>query len=120
MTTDANGCPEYTRLNGTRIAAANLEFRIPLVGPEQLGLIHSTLLPIELAPFVDAGVAWRQGSAPSWRFDQRTTDRVPVFNAGVASRINLLGYAVLEVFWAHPFQRPQRNGVWGFQLAPGW
>lgn len=120
VTTDANGCPEYTRLNGTRIAAANLEFRIPLVGPEQLGLIHSTLLPIELAPFVDAGVAWRQGSAPSWRFDQRTTDRVPVFSDGVASRINLLGYAVLEVFWAHPFQRPQRNGVWGFQLAPGW
>lgn len=117
---DANGCPEYTRLNGTRVAVANAELRIPLIGPKQLGLIHSTLIPVELAPFVDAGVAWRQGEAPSWRFDQRTADRVPVFSAGVTSRINLLGYAVLEVYWAHPFQRPQRNGVWGFQLAPGW
>lgn len=120
VTADVNGCPEYTRLNGSRVAVANMELRIPLFGPERLGLIHSTFLPIEIAPFVDAGVAWSQGDRPSIRFDQRTSDRVPVFSAGVTSRLNLFGYAVVEVFWAHPFQRPQRNGVIGFQLAPGW
>jgi hypothetical protein len=38
----------------------------------------------------------------------------------VTSRFNLLGYAVLELFWAYPFQRTGAGGQWGFQLAPGW
>jgi hypothetical protein len=118
--TAGSTCPELTRLNGTRVAVANVEFRIPLLGPEQLGLIHSTILPVEIAPFIDGGVAWRRGDSPKFRFDQRTTDRVPVFSAGVTTRANLFGYAVVEVFWARPFQRPSRAGVWGFQLAPGW
>jgi hypothetical protein len=26
----------------------------------------------------------------------------------------------MEAYAAHPFQRPKKNWVWGFQLAPGW
>lgn len=113
-------CPELTRLQGSRVGAASVELRIPLFGVEQLGLFNVPFLPIEIAPFADAGVAWNSGDTPSWRFDQNTAARVPVFSAGVTARVSLFGAAVVEVFWAHPFQRPQRNGVFGFQLAPGW
>lgn len=116
----SDGCPEYSRLNGSRIAVANVELRIPVLGTERLGLLNFPYLPLEVAPFADAGVAWTGDQTPSLRFDQRTTERVPVFSAGVTARANVLGYAVLEVFYAHPFQRPGRRGVWGFQLAPGW
>ena len=47
-------------------------------------------------------------------------DRIPVFSTGVSFRFNLMGYAIMEAYVAHPFQRPAKNWVWGFQLAPGW
>jgi outer membrane protein assembly factor BamA len=113
-------CPEFARLNGSRIGVASVEFRIPLFGTKQLGIFNVPFLPLELSPFFDAGVAWRQGSSPQLRFDQNTTDRVPVFSTGITARANVLGYAILELFYAHPFQRPGRGNVFGFQLAPGW
>ena len=48
------------------------------------------------------------------------TDRIPVFSTGVSARFNFLGYVIFEAYIAHPFQRPGKNWVWGFQLAPGW
>ncbi|MES2525310.1 MAG: peptidase S9 [Gemmatimonadota bacterium] len=116
----ADGCPQFTRLRGTRIGVASMELRIPLLGTEQLGLINLPYIPVEIAPFVDAGVAWSKGSNPDFRFDRNTADRVPVFSTGVTARINVLGYAVVEVFYARPFQRPGRGNLFGFQLAPGW
>lgn len=119
----ANGgddCPEFSRLSGSRIGVANIEFRIPVLGTEQLGLFNLPYLPLEVSPFLDAGVAWSKGNNPQWRFDQNTTERVPVFSAGVTARLNVLGYAVVELFYAKPFQRPGRGNVFGFQLAPGW
>lgn len=116
----SDGCPEFSRLSGSRIGVANVELRIPVLGSERLGLLNFPYLPLEVAPFADAGVAWTGDESPSLRFDQRTTDRVPVFSAGVTARASVLGYAVVEVFYAHPFQRPGRSGVWGFQLSPGW
>ena len=113
-------CPVYTRLNGSRMAVANVELRIPLFGNERLGLINLPFLPTEIAPFFDAGVAWTASSNPELRWDRLTTERVPVFSAGVAARINLLGFAIGEVFWVMPYQRPGRGGYWGFQLSPGW
>ena len=46
--------------------------------------------------------------------------RIPVVSTGLSARVNLLGYAVIEMYYAHPFQRPGRNWVYGIQLAPGW
>lgn len=113
-------CPEFDRLVGSRVAVANIELRVPLLGTEQLGLINFPYLPLEVAPFLDAGVAWRGGDTPSLRFAERASERVPVFSAGVTARANLLGYAVLEVFYVNPFQRPGRGRFFGFQIAPGW
>jgi outer membrane protein assembly factor BamA len=117
---DPNACPEFDRLVGSRIAVAGAELRIPLLGTDQFGLLRSPLFPVDLAPFVDAGVAWSRGNSPTFEFATRSADRIPVVSAGVAARANLFGYAVLEVYYAHPFQRPERSWVWGFQLAPGW
>jgi hypothetical protein len=121
--TDGNtvgSCPEFERLIGSRVALANLELRIPLLGTADFGLIEFPWLPTEIAPFIDAGLAWTSDESPVLDFQARTADRVPVFSAGVSSRINLLGYFILEAYYAFPFQRPDRGGHWGFHLAPGW
>jgi hypothetical protein len=114
------GCPAFDRLVGSQIAVANAEFRIPLFGTEELGLLNVPFFPLELAPFADAGVAWTKEQSPVFKFSERTTERVPVFSVGVTARINLFGYAIGEVYWAKPFQRPDKGHEIGFQLAPGW
>ena len=78
-------------------------------------------LPFTLAPFVDAGVAWTGDTKPSFsatKGDLRY--RTPVVSAGLSGRFNVLGYAILEAYLAHPFQRPTKGWIWGFQLVPGW
>jgi hypothetical protein len=114
-----NSCPEFDRLVGSRLMAASAELRIPVLGTDRLGLIRSPL-PVEISPFVDAGVAWSRGDNPTFEFARTSSSRIPVFSAGVSARANLFGYAVIEAYYAHPFQRPSRNWVFGFQLAPGW
>ena len=116
----SGSCPEFDRLIGTRIAVANVELRIPLFGTQDLGLLNFPFLPTEVSPFFDAGVAWNKGDSPDLAFRRETAARVPVFSAGISARVNLLGYAVGEIYWAYPFQRPQRGGHFGMQLAPGW
>jgi Tol biopolymer transport system component len=113
-------CPQFDRLVGSKLALANAELRIPLFGTSGFGLIASPLPPIEIAPFVDAGVAWTKTSGPVFNFASNSGDRTPVVSTGIASRVNLFGFAVFEVYYAHPFQRPGRSGVWGFVLQPGW
>jgi hypothetical protein len=115
-----NACPEFDRLIGSRVVAANAEIRIPLFGTDQLGLIRSPLFPIEVSPFFDAGLAWSRGDSPSLEFAQTSAKRIPVFSTGVSARANLFGFAVVEMYYAHPFQRPDKSWVLGFQFAPGW
>jgi hypothetical protein len=116
----SGSCPEIDRLQGTRLAVANAELRIPLLGARSYALIPSSFLPMDLAAFFDAGAAWTESASVEWRFDRGTTDRVPVFSTGLSLRTNLMGLAVLEVFYARPFQRPSRSSVWGIQFVPGW
>ena len=133
-------CPVLDRLFGSRLAVANLEFRIPLFGTSEFGLLDIPFLPVELSPFFDAGVAYTSTEAPDWRLTRDAgspltcnnsssvqqftfsgcADRIPVFSTGLSARINVLGYLILEAYFAHPFQRPEKSWVWGFQLAPGW
>lgn len=113
-------CPEFDRLVGSRIVAVGAELRIPVLGTDQLGLIRSPLFPLDIAPFVDAGVAWTSERSPSLEFATRSTARIPVVSAGISARANLFGFAVLELFYARPFQRPDKDWIFGFQLAPGW
>ena len=116
----ADGCPQFTRLSGSKIAVVNFELRIPLFGNDRFGLFSVPWLPIELSPFVDAGLAWTADESPRLQFDRETADRVPVVSTGLSTRLNLFGYAVLELYWAYPFHRPVKGGFFGFQLAPGW
>jgi len=118
--TAGTNCPAFDRLVGSRIAAANLELRVPLLGVQQFGLINFPYLPTEIAPFVDAGVAWSSGSPISWTLAERSNARIPVISSGVAVRINLLGYIVGEVYAAYPYQRPGAGWQYGFLLTPGW
>ena len=99
---------------------ASAELRIPFMGPKELALIPFRYLPVELSPFVDAGVAWTSSESPSLEFNRTSTGRVPVVSTGLSARFNLFGAAVLEAYYALPFQRPGRGAHWGFQLQPGW
>ena len=118
--TRTSSCPVFDRLFGTRIAVANFEVRVPLLGTEQLGLINFPYVATEIAPFVDAGVAWTADESPNVEFARNTSRRVPVFSTGISARMNILGYLVLEAYYAVPFQRPDKGGHFGFQIAPGW
>ena len=134
-------CPVFERLFGSRIAVFNAELRIPLFGSPAFGLINFPYLPLEVAPFFDAGLAWTGDQKPDLRFvsggDNSVppscsgaatsrgyaipcAQRIPVFSTGVTFRMNVLGYMVLETYVAHPFQRNYKNWVVGVQAAPGW
>ncbi len=113
-------CPEFTRLIGSRVAVVNAEIRIPLFGSEQLGIFNVPFLPTELSLFTDAGAAWTGSESVDFRFERSSPNRIPVVSSGASARFNLFGYTVVEVYYAHPFQRPMKSGVFGFQLSPGW
>jgi hypothetical protein len=116
----SNACPEFDRLVGSRIAVANFEFRVPLFGVEEFGLLRLRSMPTELSLFADIGAAWSAEQKVRWVFDPNATDRVPVASVGVNARILLLGALPLQFYWAHPFQRPQESSVFGFLITPGW
>ena len=113
-------CPEFDRLVGSRLAVVNAEFRIPLFGNENFGLVNFPYLPTELSLFLDGGVAWSRGAPPRFKFARRSRERIPVFSTGVSARVNVMGYAVVELYYAYPFQRPEKGWTFGFQVAPGW
>jgi Tol biopolymer transport system component len=112
-------CTVFYQLLGSRIGVASAEVRVPLFGVAEYGLLNFPFLPTELSAFVDAGVAWTSEDTPTFEWDAPTT-RTPVVSAGLSTRVNLMGFAVLEVFYAYPFQRPHKGFHFGFNLAPGW
>jgi Omp85 superfamily domain/WD40-like Beta Propeller Repeat len=113
-------CPEFDRLTGSRLAVANLELRVPLFGGEGYRLVDVRFLPTELAAFLDAGTAWSAHAAPVVRFAVHSTERIPVASAGLAARVVVGGLAVVQLYVAKPFQRPQRGAVTGIVISPGW
>lgn len=116
-----NSCPAFERLLGSRLAVASAELRIPVFGVREYGLLNVPFLPLTLSPFIDAGVAWTGSQRPRFSLDSNNgTDRTPVISTGVSARMNVLGYAILEVYAAQPHQRPNKGWVYGVQLAPGW
>jgi Tol biopolymer transport system component len=114
-------CPILQSLFGSRIGLVSAEFRIPLFGVPEYGLINFPYLPTTIAPFFDAGEAWTSTESPKLAFEQANSlSRGIVASAGLSARMNLLGYAIFEAYVAHPFQRPGKGWVVGLQLAPGW
>src|SRR5215470_1639772 len=101
--------------NGSRLLVGNAELRFPLFGALGIGTGYYGVFPLELAAFGDAGVAWNQGESPTVFGGTRRG----VASAGLAARINVFGFAVAQIDWVHPFDRPQRNWLWQFSLQPG-
>jgi outer membrane protein assembly factor BamA len=118
QTNTPGSCPVYDRLFGSKMAIANAEIRVPVFGTKEFGLATG-FIPTELFGFADAGVAWNQNDKAKLRFASNTTERVPSVSVGVGARL-LLSYIPLEFYYAHPFQRPQKNWVFGFNIIPGW
>ena len=124
-------CPVRNRLFGHKVAVLSGEFRMPLLGVEQYGLLTFPFVPTELVAFADGGLAWdshlrnadgtlEMPDEPVLAFSRTSNERIPVFTAGIGARFNVLGFLVLEAYYAYPFQRPEKGGHWGFHLAPGW
>jgi hypothetical protein len=113
-------CPVFERLFGQRVGVMNAEIRVPLIGTDRYGLLDFPFLPTELSLFADGGLAWDRENEPSLEFSQTSLDRVPVFSTGVSARFNVLGFMVMEIYYAQPWQRPEKGSHWGFQIAPGW
>ena len=91
------------RLVGSRMLVGNVEFRFPLLRPFR-GVDSSVYgpLPVEVAFFLDSGVTWNKGQKPSFL----NGTREPVTSGGITLRTNLLGFAVAQIDYARPFDRP--------------
>ncbi len=113
-------CPVFDRLFGSRLAVANFEVRVPVLGTKELGLVDFPYLPLEVAAFVDTGVAWTKEQSPTLSLARDSSARTAVASAGGAIRIVLGGVIPIEVYYAIPFQRPDQHGLWGFLITPGW
>jgi Tol biopolymer transport system component len=107
-------CPAFDRLIGSRVAIGNAEFRFPLWGAFGGDRFYGPI-PVELAVFSDVGIAWGRTSRPTFAGG----DRQPVSSVGAAARINLLGFAVAEIDYVRPLDRPGRGWLWQFNLRPG-
>jgi outer membrane protein assembly factor BamA len=111
-----SACPAFDRLVGSRMLVANLEFRFPLLRPFS-GASQSMYgpVPVEVAVFADAGVAWNHGQKPSIVGG----DREGVSSVGLALRANLFGFAIGQFDFAKPLQRVDKGWVFQFNLSPG-
>ncbi|WP_258096127.1 peptidase S9 [Salinibacter sp. 10B] len=122
------------RLYGTRVALGSAEVRVPLLGPEVLGLSTFEYIPTDLVLFADAGIAWTDESIEDLALRTSVSEVTPqgtdggvnelrrarpVTSAGVSARVNLLGAVVFEMFYARTFQRSQ-PWDFGLILRPGW
>ena len=128
VTGPADECDLYfDELQGSRMAVANLELRVPLVRQLIVGNMLG-LPPIEGFAFYDAGMAWGKIAAaggqvintmPTWRrgVDDALDRRGIVTSGGVGARINLFGYFVLETVYVNGFDRPT-GWHWEFALQP--
>ncbi|MCC5938935.1 MAG: PD40 domain-containing protein [Lunatimonas sp.] len=111
------------QLTGNKMAVANFEMRYPISGPERLSMLRSQLLPTELALFVDSGMAWDgRGlvNPPIGLPGEVELVRRPVASTGASIRANLLGYLIVEAFYAVPWQRQWSGGVFGLNFTPAW
>jgi hypothetical protein len=107
-------CPVFDQLIGSRLVVANAEARVPLLGA--LGVIPSSgIPPVELAFFYDAGTAWTRGEKATFLNGPRPW----VTSQGATLRVNILGFAIGEVSYVHPNDRPDKRWVWEFGINSG-
>ena len=109
---------------------ANAEFRVPLFGVEEFGLINMPFVPTEIILFADGGLAWDNNltdinGAPvagrtRLKFSRSASERVPVFSTGVSGAHEHPGLHGLRGLLRVPLPASRPGPHWGFQIAPGW
>ncbi len=112
---DPDRCRVFDRLMGSRVALANAEIRAPLLGLLRGEIDYGSYVPLEIAAFFDAGVAWSSGSSPS--FAGGTRDLVRSY--GAAIRANIFGFLTLELSSARAIDRAGRPWKWQLGVLQG-
>jgi hypothetical protein len=107
-------CPVFDQLVGSRLAVVGAELRFPIFGLFDRSTLYGPL-PVDLAFFGDAGTAWTSDQEASFLGG----DRDWVRSVGVGLRFNAFGYAVMELDYVRPLDRPDRGWLWQFNLTPG-
>jgi Tol biopolymer transport system component len=97
-------------LTTRRLTVANLEARIPLMGPVGL-LSRVSALPLDAIVFGDAAAFWNGGTANAG------APRI-LRSAGVGVRFNAAGF-VFEIDGAHTFDTAPRGWRLSFNFMPG-
>jgi hypothetical protein len=113
-TTATSSCEAFDRLVGSRMALTSAEVRVPLLGLFNRRAMYGPL-PVEIGMFADAGVAWTGDSEPTFLGG----DREWVRSVGAVLRFNAFGFAVGELDYVRPLDRPGRGWMWQFNLTPG-
>ena len=109
-------CPVFDQLLGSKILVGNAELRFPPFGAitgSRRNLYGP--LPLELVFFGDTGVAWTEAQNPEFLSDGT---RKFVSSVGAGARVNLFGYAVVEVDYVKPLDR-DKGWHWVFNFSPG-
>lgn len=107
-------CPVYEQLLGSRMLVLNLEARFPLLALFGAKNLYGPI-PIEVGGFFDSGVAWASGSSPKLFGGERKL----VKSVGATARLNLFGFAILQVDYAKPLDRPGKKAFFQFNLLSG-
>lgn len=122
-------CDAFDQLFGSKMIVGNAELRFPPLGLLGIGNGLFGFLPLEMAIFADAGIAYfgndlvpgvdLQATPADERAFFLGGDRDPVYSAGVGLRMNLFGFAIIELDWVKPFSRPDKGSYLQFQFTPG-
>jgi len=112
--TATSTCAQFDRLIGSRMLISNIELRAPLVGLFRPSAMYGGI-PVEVGVFADAGVAWTSSTKPSFAGGDREWSR----SVGATIRFNAFGFAVGEIDYVRPLDRPGRGWMWQFNLIPG-
>jgi outer membrane protein assembly factor BamA len=113
---DPSSCPVVDQLFGSKILVGNAELRFPPFGA--ISRSRRNLygpVPLELLFFGDTGVAWTEAENPT--FLSNGTRRF-VSSVGTGARVNLFGYAIVEVDFVRPLDR-DTGWHWVFNFSPG-
>jgi Tol biopolymer transport system component len=110
----ASGCPIYDQLLGSRLLAASLEVRAPLLALFGNRKLYGTL-PVDVGAFFDAGVAWDAQTRPALFGGGRSL----VKSLGVTARLNMFGFAILQLDFVKALDRPGKRPYLTINLLSG-
>ncbi|MGM0496934.1 MAG: tolB protein precursor [Bacteroidota bacterium] len=110
-----------SNLQGSKMGVFNAEIRFPLSGPKRLTLFESKYFYSTLVGFFDGGFATSDYDDLEFSWDPVEGKHTPVFSSGLALRVNLFGYLILEPYIAKPFQRSDKEYSYGLVIRGfGW